>query len=183
MEAAISFIEEHGKFPTAAELSAHSGVAHRSIFRLFPDLEEVRTAVISQRAEDVTPLFVAPDASLPLGERIAQLAKTRTAVHEKINPVREVAVRHAFQSDALTTLFADGNKRLRDQVTTVFAAELKALATSDRRIALNTIDAALSWDFYHRLRIDQELSKNAVQQIIINIVTAALPELKGRKRR
>ncbi|NLA37013.1 MAG: hypothetical protein GX868_15195 [Actinobacteria bacterium] len=183
VEAAISFIEEHGKFPTAAELSTHSGVAHRSIFRLFSDLDEVRTAVITRRADDVRPLFVAPDVTLPLDERIAQFAKTRTSVHEKINPVREVGVRQAHQTEALAALFAEGNKALRDQAAAVFAAELKTLGTSDRRIALNTVDAALSWEFYHRLRFDQELSKNAVQQVIINVVTAALPAAKGRKRK
>lgn len=183
VEAAISFIEEYGKFPTAAELSEHSGIAHRSIFRLFSDLDEVRTAVIRQRADDVKPLFVVPEAGLPLDARIAELSKTRTSVHEKINPVREVAVRHVHQSEALTELFAGGNKELRDQVAAVFDAELKTLATSDRRLALNTVDAALSWDFFHRLRVDQGLSKNAVQQIIINVVTAALPAAKGRKRK
>lgn len=183
VKAAISFIEEHGKFPTAAELSKHSGVALRSIFRLFTDLDEFRAAVTTQRAEDVRPLYVAPDASLPLAERINQLAKTRCSVHEKTTPVRSVAVRHIHESETLNDLTESSNKALRDQVAEVFADELKTLSTSDRRVALHTVDAALSWETFQRLRTCQNLSKPAVQQIVINMVTAALPAPKGRKKK
>lgn len=182
VDAAISFIEEYGKFPTAAELSEHSGIAHRSIFRLFNNLDEVRAAVIAQRAEEVRSLYTVPADDLPLDERIAQLAKTRCNVHERIGTVREVALRHTHEIPELTELIAAGNKSLRDQVASVFATELATLGTSDRRIALQTVDAALSWEFFHRLRSQQGLSKAAAQQIIVNVVTAALPASRRRRR-
>lgn len=183
IEASLSFVEKEGRFPTAAELADHSGIAHRSIFRLFTDLDEIRGAAIEARAEIELPLYVSPDTALSLDDRIEQVAKTRVGVHEKITPIRSVTTRYAEANEALSEIAKSSNTALRNQLADLFADSLATLSAADRRVALNTVDLALSWETYHRLRVGQGLSKNAAQQLIVGIVTAALPRVKGRKRK
>ena len=70
IDATISYIETHNGFPTAAALAEHSGIAHRSIFRLFDSLDDIRSAVIADISKDAGALFLhgADDTTVPYSE-------------------------------------------------------------------------------------------------------------------
>jgi len=174
IDATISYIETHNGFPTAAALAEHSGIAHRSIFRLFDSLDDIRSAVIADVSKDAGALFLVPDVTLPLADRIAQIAKIRSTANEKLTPVRRFAMGQVQNDPGIEQVVKMGNGALQRQLADLFAVELAAMSTAERKNALNTMDLALSWGAWERLRSFQGLSKAAAQRVIVGIVTAAL---------
>jgi AcrR family transcriptional regulator len=179
VDAILDLLNEGVVQPTAQDVATRSGVSMRSIFRLFQDMEALNAAAIERQLSRVGPLLAPVPATGPVAERVAALAADRARFYEAIAPVRRLAVRRAAQSPALEAGLARASRHFRNQVATVFAAELAAAATGPSNSApsgdlLDALDAAASWEAWDRLRSAQHLSIAAARRVVATTLSALL---------
>ena len=172
VEAMLALIEEGDPQPTAKRVAERAGVALRSVFHHFDDVESVLAAAARLQAQRhwhvVQP--VAPE--LPLGERIAQIAAQRSILFERIAPARRAALLVEHDSPVISDWLEEGRARLRRQLVATFAPEL----TGDRRELLAALEVCASWTTWESLRRRQGLSVNAARRVMARLLTALVKE-------
>ena len=182
VDAILDLLNEGMVQPTAQAVSERSGVSMRSIFRLFQDMEALNAAAIERQLARVGPLLATIPATGPVSERIAALADDRARFFEAIAPVRRLAVRRAVHSPVIESGLARAGRHFRNQVATLFAAELAAAAAAGSAPSdgtagdlLDALDAATSWEAWDRLRRAQDLSAGAARRVMVLTLSALLP--------
>src|SRR5262245_37285301 len=99
VDALLSLLEEGDMSPSARDIAERAGVSLRSVFQHYDDLESLYTALIERQAGRV--VLDAIDPALPFPERLAKFVNTRTAVYERISPVRRAALVASVESPTL----------------------------------------------------------------------------------
>jgi AcrR family transcriptional regulator len=94
-EAYLNLVDGGDMRPTARAIAAEAGVSERAVFRHFQDMEtlhsEAAVLQIQRVSRDVPP--PAPTTG-PVEERAALLARRWCTLHERVTPVRRVALLH-----------------------------------------------------------------------------------------
>jgi AcrR family transcriptional regulator len=172
VEAILALLMDGQARPTAQQISVRSGVSMRSIFRLFDDMEALHRAAIARQEERIASLLTPLPADGELGERVRLLVDNRAEIFETISPVRRLGVQLAAQSTTISSELARISGFFRDQVATVFAAEIAC--TAEPNVALDAADVATSWETWDRLRVGQGLSTRQATDVVVAMVTAVL---------
>ena len=170
IDAILDLLSEGHPQPTAALVSARSGVSMRSIFRLFDDMEALHRAAIAHQGERVAAMLVALPTTGPRSARVAAVVGNRTEIFEAIAPVRRLAVRLAPDSPTIRAELARAGHLFRGQVADVFAPELAVAA--DAGVLLDALDVATCWESWERLRVGQGLDVRAAAAAVTLTVTA-----------
>jgi TetR/AcrR family transcriptional regulator of autoinduction and epiphytic fitness len=173
VEALLALIEDGDLRPTAPRIAERAGVSLRSVFQHFTDLEALFHAVAERQFEriaaQVGPL---PDGSLD--ERLEAFVAQRTRVLEFLTPVRRAAL---LQEPFSAELRASRDRLMRlarQEVATVFSAELGALPPGDRGDLLDALDAAASWPAWEQLRAGQGLAVPRARRVFAGMLAALL---------
>ncbi len=169
IDAILDLLSKGHPQPTAALVSARSGVSMRSIFRLFDDMKALHRAAIAHQGERVAAMLVALPTTGPLPARVAAVVGNRTQIFEAIAPVRRLAVRLAPDSPTIRAELARAGHLFRGQVADVFAPEL---AAADAGALLDALDVATCWESWERLRVGQGLDVRAAAAAVTLTVTA-----------
>ena len=182
VEALLALYSEGNLDPSTEEIAARSGVSARSLFRYFDDVDDLCSAAIAQQQENVLHLLpIDATPSDPLARRVEALVHQRAELFEAIESAATVSrLRAPFQlvvADRLTT----GRAFLRDQLRTLFAAELATLPTSVAASRLAAADVVASFESWRLLRDDQRLSITAASQALRESLTILFtaPSLEG----
>jgi len=172
VEAMLTLIEEGDPQPTAKRVAERAGVALRSVFHHFDDVESVLAAAARLQAQRhwhvVQP--VAPE--LPLSERIAQVVTQRSSLFERIAPARRAALLVEHDSPVIRAWLEEGRAMLRRQLGATFAPEL----AGDGRELLAALEVSASWTTWESLRRHQGLSVNAARRVLARMLTALVKE-------
>ena len=172
VEAMLTLIEEGDPQPTAKRVAERAGVALRSVFHHFDDVESVLAAAARLQAQRhwhvVQP--VAPE--LPLSERIAQVVTQRSSLFERIAPARRAALLVEHDSPVIRAWLEEGRAMLRRQLVATFAPELGG----DGRELLAALEVSASWTTWESLRRRQGLSVNAARRVLARMLTALVKE-------
>lgn len=174
VDAILGLLDEGHPQPTAQDVATRSGVSMRSIFRLFDDMEALHRAAIERQTRRLGELLVELPTDGPLVDRIAALVGNRAVVFETISPVRRLANRLAPTSRPIQGELVRLGRFLRTQVAATFAPELGRRGADE--LLLDALDAALSWDTWERLRVNQQLSPVETRRTVTLTVTALLRE-------
>lgn len=174
VEAFLDLLMEGEVQPTAQQVSDRCGVSMRSIFRLFDDVEAMHAAAITTQVGRVRHLVVELGPDGPLGRRITAVVDANAALYEAIAPVRRMALRLAPTSRPIRTDLERSDAFFRSQVERVFAPELGALPAKRRRVAVELLDVATSFEVWNRLRTTQGLEVEAAAKVVQAMVEHAV---------
>ncbi len=127
------FVEGH-RLPTVEDVALKSGVSLRSIYRYFPDRDELLQAALVRRMEVAEPFFRLDDlGSGPLGERIERFVDHRIELHDTMAPTARAALQAAATAPLIAEVVRQRRTQLTDQTRRHFAPELEALPAGRRR--------------------------------------------------
>jgi AcrR family transcriptional regulator len=163
VEALVSLYEEGELTPTAAEIAQRAGVAVRSVYGHFGDVETLAAEVSQRQWEVHGPLMDATPIAGTLRERVGELVARRSELFEAIAPVRRAGMLHAHHSETIAANLRRLSRRLRAQVAATFATELDS---SDHTELLDTVDLLLAWESWDRLRSQQGCSPARARRVI-----------------
>jgi len=150
--------------PSAEEIAARAGISVRSLFRYFDDVDALVRAAIARQQEHLAPLYaldVAPDR--PLAERIEGFVAARVRLVRGMGEVGRVARTLAARQPLILAELARIRHTLRAQLADVFAPELDALPSAERRPVLAAADVVVSWESFDLMHNDQGLPVDDVE--------------------
>jgi AcrR family transcriptional regulator len=148
-----------------------AGVSLRSVFQHFDDMEALYAMCVARQHDRLASLLIPIDARSSRDDRIAALLGQRARLFERIAPVRRAALIAASSSPVIRSGLAAIAAEHREEIATVFAAEL---AGRDRRERLAAVEVATCFDTWDHLRRVQHLSVPATQRVVRRLVEAAL---------
>jgi len=171
VEAMRELIREGSVAPRAEEVAARADVGLRSVFRHFDDMESLYREIAEAMLLEVTPMLNLPQPAGTTAEIVAEMIDRRIKLFERIMPFRTAADVHLHRSPFLLEDRLRMNEMLRKAMRSALPAELR----KDRTL-LDALEAVFSFEFWRRLRWDQQLSpaqaRRAVELAVSSLVNA-----------
>lgn len=172
IDAALELTAETGSFPTSQMIAERAGVATRSVFHHFPDLDALFAAAAETQVDRHWSRLQPPESGLSLEARLAAAVAQRVELFEAISPVRRVAVLHEHESSALAERVAEGRAGLRRHLRRALGPEITKLD----RPTQAALEAAASWEMWEVLRRHQGLSAAGATAAVTSLLAATLQE-------
>jgi AcrR family transcriptional regulator len=166
IDASIDLINGGVLVPTAQLISERASVGIRSFFRHFVDMESLFKAVEIQTRESTEALFIGGDRDGSLAERILHAVERRSEGYENQRNIILTTAAQSWRHEILRKNYARYQRGLR-KYHNDWLPELSSVSSNRREM----IDAAASFEMWHRLRFHQNLSKKTSVQIIVEAVT------------
>jgi AcrR family transcriptional regulator len=147
--ALLAIIREGNLRPSASEIADRAGVSHRSIFRYFDDLDDLRQTAIDQAFSEARPLAGIPDiGSGTLEQRIAAIVDARMTLFESVDETMQLARTQAPSMPSIDEGIAEIAQAFRTQVAQHFAQELAATQETDRGLLVDGIVVLTGYESY-----------------------------------
>jgi AcrR family transcriptional regulator len=174
VDASIALVDEGDVRPTALGVAERAGVSVRSVFQHFEDLEGLYAAIANRLVERLGGIRVVVDPTLPLPERITEVAATRARMLEMYTPIRRAAAVHAPFSPEVRSRLQRGHEMLRAELEAVFADVLSQRDDADRVQLLDVLDTMLSWPAWEHLRTMNGRTEDEARAVLECMVGAML---------
>ena len=159
--------------PSSDQIAERAGVSPRSLFRYFDDIDDLVRVAVARHHDRVSPLAdLDTTASAPLGERVRRLVAQRMRLFDGIGSVGTVARVRAPSQPLIAAELAKARKYWRQQLSQLFAPELRALGNSTAAHVVASIDVLTSFESVQLMRDDQKLSSPAIAAALVHSVTA-----------
>jgi AcrR family transcriptional regulator len=147
--ALLAIIREGNLRPSASEIADRAGVSHRSIFRYFDDLDDLRRTAIDQAFSEARPLAGIPDIGAgSLEERVAAIVDARMALYESVDGTMQLARTQAPSMPSVDEGIAEIARAFRVQVAEHFANELAATDEADHELMVDAVVVLTSYESY-----------------------------------
>ena len=174
VDALLALQQEGNLSPTAQQVAARAGVALRTVFGHFSDMETLWAEAGARLLEALAPLADDVPADLPRAERIARFAASRARVLERLLPVMRAARLREPSSPALAA-----NRRLfvragDDEVRRVFAVELSGRDEASAARLLDAVFVVAGGPTWEVLRYDRDLPVEDAERCVRTGLTALL---------
>ena len=177
IDALLALHEDGELSPTALRVADRAGVALRTVYGHFADMEalyaESGEREMARLALVATP--VPPD--LPYDERVAAFAAGRARVLEWLLPVMRAAALREHTSPSLLANRQRFVARGDAEVAQVFARELSALAPGQRSDVLHAVHQVAGGPAWVALRMDRELSPQQAGTLLVRTLVPVLEAL------
>jgi TetR/AcrR family transcriptional regulator, regulator of autoinduction and epiphytic fitness len=170
VSAALELSVEYQRFPTAQEIAERAGVATRSVFHHFPDLDALFAEAAATQAARHWGLLSRPDPKLSLSDRLVLAVAQRAELYERIGPLRRVAVVHQDESPTLQRRLHESRAALRRHLRLALSPEIAGVD----RATVAALEAAASWETWEVLRRHQRLSVAAASAAVTTLLTSTL---------
>ena len=171
LDALLHLVEEGELRPTAQQVAQRAGVALRTVYHHFEDVEALRSMALDLQLERHVETLRPVKADLPLEERINVLARQTRRLFEAITPIRRATL---FDENASLEM-AEGLRRARSvrraHLATTFAPEL-AKHNDQSRSILDAADVETSWQTWYYLRQALGRSAPAAERVVVLELTA-----------
>jgi AcrR family transcriptional regulator len=169
VDAHVSLISDGDLRPTADRIAKLAGVSLRALWSHFADMEALFAAsgqrVLERRDASFEP--ISPDQPLP--ERINAYCHQRARMSDKIGPAARAATLKEPFSPALQRYRKAHVDRVREELRTLFAAEIK-----DDAELLSALTAVSMWNTWDTMRTPMELSPDAARTVLTRTIEALL---------
>jgi len=166
IDASLALIGEGVLVPTAQQISERAGVGIRSFFRHFSDMENLFATADEQNRASTEALFVGGDRDGTIEERILHAVERRANGYENQKNIILTTAAQSWRYEILRKNYARYQRGLRKDLDD-WLPELKIVSPHRREM----IDAAASFEMWHRLRVHQGLSKKTSVEIIVEALT------------
>ncbi|MGH9049509.1 MAG: TetR/AcrR family transcriptional regulator [Acidimicrobiia bacterium] len=162
--------------PTAQQVAEAAGVAPRSVYHHFADMEGLIAEVAQRQLHDHGHLMDAPPVEGALAVRIAAVAAARCELFETVAPVRRAALLQVDRSPTVRRNLATLGRRLRRKLEALFASELDSRTPRARALLLDQLDLLTSWEAWDRLRSQQRLDAEHARAVLVDALATLLEE-------
>jgi AcrR family transcriptional regulator len=175
LDAVIQLFTEDQFAPNAAAVAERSGVSLRSVYRYFQDHDALVRAAIARNAERVAPFFDIPDLGKgPLDERVTRLISCRLRLYQEAAPTARAAIVRAPANPILRDQLESVRAMLRKQTVAMFAPELAAMTTEQRRAVTDAIDTLLQFESAEHLVGRLDLTPAQTADVLGRALTSLL---------
>ena len=180
LEALLALVEEGEFRPTAQEVAARAGVALRTVYHHFEDVEALRHMALDLQMGRHREMLHEVDPDLSLAERINTVTRQLRRLFEAITPIRRATLFDEHTSNEIAQGLRHSRALRRSYLERAFAPEL-SLATGDRKVLLDAIDVATSWQTWHSVRNGLGRSANAAERVLSFTLLELLDPSAGRR--
>jgi TetR/AcrR family transcriptional regulator of autoinduction and epiphytic fitness len=160
--------------PTAARIAERAGVALRSVFQHFADLEALFAAAADRQLERVSAVMHPLPSSGPLAVRLDAFVEHRRRIWETIAPVRRAALLWEPFSPEIAGRLVGARAVARAEVEDAFAPELARRGRAERHELADALTAAASWSVWEQLRRHQRLSVERAARVVARTLASLL---------
>ncbi|MFG1673650.1 TetR/AcrR family transcriptional regulator [Micromonospora sp. NPDC049282] len=173
VEAHLALIDAGDLRPTGERIAERAGVSLRTLWTNFKDMETLFAATGRRIGERQAALWRPVPPELPLAVRIAEFCGQRARLLEVLAPpARASALREPF-SPQLRRNREAAIARVREEIETVFAAEL-ANAGPGRAQLLDALTVAGTWAAWSMMRDAMGLDVEAAREVMARTLGALL---------
>lgn len=155
--------------PRAIDISEHSGLSMRTVFRHIDDMESLLREIAGDVQKEVLPRFLQPYTATDWRGQLDENIARRVAVWEDILPIRMSASLSRFRSKFLLQEYQQVLELERAGLRSVLPDSIRGDEVLFR--ALNEVTGVGCW---LNLRMDQELSPNAAEAVVRRTVDALI---------
>jgi AcrR family transcriptional regulator len=155
--------------PSAQAVAERASVSPRTVFRCFQDMESLNREIVIALRDEFLPRARLDLSTPDRRERLTSLVKNRSSMFEDMTPFRLAAEAHRHRSEALSDDHAFLVAMERDR--------LEVAVNPDRALDGLTIEgmsAVTCFDFWRRLRADQNLSPAEAARVMLAAAYAIL---------
>jgi TetR/AcrR family transcriptional regulator of autoinduction and epiphytic fitness len=173
VQAAVTLIDAGDIHPATSDVASRAGVALRTVFRHFGDVEGLFCEVAyrtATRYQDLVPLL---PPSGPVASRILATCRQRRRLFEVIGPVLRVAQDKTEGSRRFDRALIQHRARLLHQLTRTLGPEIDAHG-SEIEVRLETLTVATGWQNWNLLRLDIGHSASSAERLLAFTVTCIL---------
>jgi len=169
VDALISLIRNREIMPSAERVSEEANVGLRTVFRHFEDMDSLYQEVGEQIEAEIMPLIQKPFQSTEWRAQIDEMIERRAQVFEWIMPFK-------VQSNArlLQSTFLQEKHRCAVEADMARLCSIIPESLREDDVLYSALSAAISFDVWHRLRMDQHKSPEQAKQAMQRIVEALL---------
>jgi TetR/AcrR family transcriptional regulator, regulator of autoinduction and epiphytic fitness len=168
------FVEGH-RVPTVEDVATRSGVSLRSIYRYFPDRDELLRAALARRMHVAEPLFHLDDLGVgSLPERIERFATHRMELYDAMAPTARAALREAVTAPVIAEVVRQRRTQLTEQTRQHFARELEALPEQRAANVLAAMDVLSQFEAVEELRVGRGLPPDRAREVLVGALRALL---------
>ena len=181
LDALLHLVEEGELRPTAQQVAQRAGVALRTVYHHFEDVEALRSMALDLQLERHVETLRPVKADLPLEERINVLARQCRRLFEAITPIRRATL---FDENSSLEM-ADGLRRGTFGATGPPRRDLRSRARQAQRSdagesILDAADVETSWQTWYYLRQGLGRSAAAAERIVVLELTALFEPAAAR---
>jgi AcrR family transcriptional regulator len=169
VDAHVQLIAEGDLRPTADRIAKLAGVSLRALWSHFADMEALFAASGQRILESRDALYEPVPIDLPLDRRIEAYCHQRARLLEQIAPAAKAAALKEPFSPALQHYRRSHVERVRDEIRTLFAAEVNGDAG-----LIDALTATSMWPTWGTWRDAMGLDVNAARAALSRTVTALL---------
>ena len=158
LESIINLINQGNLYPTAEEVAKESGIAIRTVFRHFDDMETLLMKV----DESINYKLLNDEKEIrldsPLTERLGLIIEERLYYYNKYENIMIATITQLPKYKILQKRYPEYQKLLRKRTERIIP-EILNLKSANQEL----LDASLSFGFYQRLKF-QGLSKSNIAE-------------------
>lgn len=174
VDALLALQEEGELSPTAQQVAARAGVALRTVFGHFSDMETLWAEAGQRELDKLGSLATPVDPALPLEERIELFCFSRARVLEALLPVMRAARLREHSSPQLQRnrelFIAAGDAEVRE----AFGPELSTMDDPARTACLHALYLSAGGPAWEALRHDRGLPVEQATGVLRQLVVALL---------
>jgi AcrR family transcriptional regulator len=167
VEALIEVIREGNGSPSAEVVAERAGLSHRTVFRLFKDMDGLYREMQALMMARVFPMLISPLQAGGWRDRLSEVVVRRARVFEEILPLKTASDGQRARSKVLQEGHGRFTRMQREMLLFVLPEAVKA----DPQL-LDTLDLTLSFESWRRLRWEQGLSVDAALGVMARMVDA-----------
>ena len=172
VEALVELVGEGIIEPTAQQVAARAGVAIRTVFRRFSDMERLFAEMSARVQATALPLLLGGQPSGDLIERARALVRRRVSFFEGIAPYKRSANLKRYRSPFLRDRHAELVEALRADLVR-WLPELRRAPDA----LVEALDVATSFEAWDRLRTEQRLGRERAHAAVERMVLGVVAEL------
>jgi AcrR family transcriptional regulator len=169
VQALFDLVGEGVVQPTAQQVAARARVGIRSVFRHFSDMESLYAEIDERVRARALPLFRAPTPEGGVAARARALVRRRARLFEQIAPYKRAGGVLRWSSRFIAANHVELARGLRADLLRALP-ELRDGSTE----RIEALDAALSFEFWDRLRTDQRLGRGRAVAALEAVVKGLL---------
>jgi TetR/AcrR family transcriptional regulator, regulator of autoinduction and epiphytic fitness len=171
IEALLELVSEGVVRPTAQEIAARAGVALRTVYHHFEDVEALRRLALDLDMQRHYEILTAIDSRLPLDERITAIAAQCRELFEAVTPIRRATLFDQHSSPDMAKGVASATRARAEHVQKVFGPEFANFGTEER-LMTDTVTIVTSWVSWEYMRTMLHRSAAESEQIVVGSLRA-----------
>lgn len=171
IEALLELVSEGVVRPTAQEIATRAGVALRTVYHHFEDVEALRRLALDLDMQRHFEILTPIEPSLPIEDRIVAVAAQCRELFEAVTPIRRATLFDQHSSPDMAKGVAKATKARSDHVAKVFGPEFVRLGESERAIT-DTVILVTSWVGWEYMRTMLHRSATEAEQTMIGALRA-----------